>query len=205
VISRFRYVAFKRAFDLVLVLLLTPLALLLGVVCALLIRLDSPGPIFFTQLRTGKDGRRFRMLKFRTMVVDAEERKEALRHLSIVAPPDFKIIHDPRITRVGRLLRKTSLDELPQIVNVLRGDMSLVGPRPTFFAASRYDLWQTERLEARPGITGLWQVYGRYGRDGNSWDERVRLDVRYVRGMCLKLDLAILARTLIVVLTRPGV
>ena len=120
-------------------------------ICAIAIRLDSPGPILFTQQRTGQHGIRFGMYKFRTMVRDAEALKASLMHLNIHPPPDFKIIDDPRITRVGRFLRKTSLDELPQAVNVLRGEMSLVGPRPTSFAASTYDLWHTERLEAVPG------------------------------------------------------
>jgi lipopolysaccharide/colanic/teichoic acid biosynthesis glycosyltransferase len=201
VIPRLRYEAAKRALDLVLVFLLVPLALVLGLACALLIRLDSPGPIFFTQLRTGKDGQRFRMLKFRTMVEDADEQKDALRHLSVVAPPDFKVIHDPRVTRVGRLLRATSLDELPQLVNVLTGGMSLVGPRPTSFSASTYDLWHTERLEVRPGITGLWQIHG---RNGSSFDDRNRLDIRYARDMSLRLDLVILAATLVAVVRRSG-
>ncbi|HZC13908.1 MAG TPA: sugar transferase, partial [Thermoleophilaceae bacterium] len=169
------YFALKRAFDLVACLLLLPVIVPVLLACALAVALDSPGPMFFTQERTGRHGRRFRMFKFRTMVCNAEELKATLQHLNILPPPDFKIIDDPRITRVGKFLRRTSLDELPQIFNVLRGDMSLVGPRPTSFAPSTYDLWHTQRLEVPPGITGLWQVKG---RNDTTFDERLRLDIR---------------------------
>jgi len=141
------------------------------------------------------------MLKFRTMVQNAEELKASLQHLNILPPPDFKIIDDPRITRVGKFLRKTSLDELPQILNVIRGDMSLVGPRPTSFAASTYDLWHTERLEVKPGITGLWQVNG---RNSMTFDERLRLDIDYVRNMSFALDVKILAQTVTSVASGAG-
>ena len=141
------------------------------------------------------------MYKFRTMVRDAEELKASLMHLNILPPPDFKIIDDPRITRVGRFLRKTSLDELPQVFNVLRGQMSLVGPRPTSFAASTYDLWHTERLEAIPGITGLWQVKE---RNAATFDERLRLDAEYLHRMSLGLDLKIIWWTVVAVFKRSG-
>jgi lipopolysaccharide/colanic/teichoic acid biosynthesis glycosyltransferase len=163
--------------------------------------IDSPGPILFAQERTGRDGRRFRMLKLRTMVPDAEERKAELWHLNVLPPPDFKIPNDPRITRVGRFLRATSLDELPQLLNVLRGDMSLVGPRPTSFAPDTYELWHTHRLDVAPGITGLWQIEG---RGVTTFDERLRLDVQYIRRRSLLYDLQLLARTLPVVLRRSG-
>ena len=168
---------------------------------ALAVRLDSPGPILFTQQRTGQHGIRFGMYKFRTMVRDAEALKASLMHLNILPPPDFKIIDDPRITRVGKFLRKTSLDELPQIFNVLRGEMSLVGPRPTSFAASTYDLWHTERLEAVPGITGLWQVKE---RNAATFDERLRLDVEYLERMSLGLDLKIMWWTVVSVCEGPA-
>jgi len=186
------YRAGKRLFDVVVSLALLPLVLPLLALCYLAVRLDSPGPVVFRQRRTGLHGARFRMLKFRTMVQNAEELKASLQHLNILPPPDFKIIDDPRITRVGKFLRKTSLDELPQIFNVIRGDMSLVGPRPTSFAASTYDLWHTERLEVKPGITGLWQVKG---RNSMTFDERLRLDIDYVRNMSFALDVKILAQT----------
>jgi lipopolysaccharide/colanic/teichoic acid biosynthesis glycosyltransferase len=170
-------------------------------ICCLAIRLDSPGPIFFFQFRTGRGGRRFKMYKLRTMVKNAEELKEKYMHLNLLTYPDFKIANDPRITRVGRFLRKTSLDELPQIFNVLRGDMTLVGPRPTSFKASTYSLWHTTRLELKPGLTGLWQVGGRNELD---FDERVRLDIAYLRNQCLWLDLQIMFRTVGAVFSGRG-
>jgi lipopolysaccharide/colanic/teichoic acid biosynthesis glycosyltransferase len=197
-----RYLQIKRAIDVVLCLMLAPILVPVLVLCAIALRIDSPGPVIFTQLRTGQHGRRFRMYKFRTMVTNAEELKEQLRHLSIVPEPDFKLIDDPRITRVGRLLRKTSLDELPQLINVLRGEMSLVGPRPTSFSATTYDLWHTVRLEVPPGLTGLWQVEG---RNETTFDQRLRLDVAYIRRMSLWLDLTILLRTATAMVRRPGV
>jgi lipopolysaccharide/colanic/teichoic acid biosynthesis glycosyltransferase len=196
-----RYLAGKRALDLVVCTLLLVIAIPVIAVCALAIRLDTPGPVMFAQLRTGRDGRRFRMLKLRTMLANAEELKPQLAHLSVVPPPDFKIPNDPRITRVGRFLRATSLDELPQLFNVLRGDMSLVGPRPTSFEPSRYELWHTQRLDVRPGITGLWQIEG---RNVTTFDERLRLDVQYIRRRSLAFDVMLLARTVVVVLRRSG-
>jgi lipopolysaccharide/colanic/teichoic acid biosynthesis glycosyltransferase len=141
------------------------------------------------------------MYKFRTMVRNAEELKASLTHLNVLPPPDFKIIDDPRITRVGKFLRKTSLDELPQLVNLIRGDMSLVGPRPTSFSAATYQLWHTQRLEVTPGITGLWQVKG---RNETTFDERLRLDAEYVRSMSFPLDLKILLWTVQSVLQGKG-
>jgi lipopolysaccharide/colanic/teichoic acid biosynthesis glycosyltransferase len=196
-----RQLRFKRVFDLTLCVLLLPMALVAMALVALAIRIDSPGPIVFVQLRTGRDGRRFKMYKFRTMVQNAEELKASLQHLNILPPPDFKIIDDPRITRVGRFLRRTSLDELPQLLNVLRGDMSLVGPRPTSFHASTYSLWHTYRLEAPPGITGLWQVTG---RNTMTFDERLRLDIFYIENRSFLLDLKILFQTFTTVLGRSG-
>jgi lipopolysaccharide/colanic/teichoic acid biosynthesis glycosyltransferase len=196
-----RYLAGKRALDLVVCTLLLVIAIPVIAVCALAIRLDTPGPMMYAQLRTGRDGRRFRMLKLRTMLANAEELKPQFAHLSVVPPPDFKIPNDPRITRVGRFLRATSLDELPQLFNVLRGDMSLVGPRPTSFEPSRYELWHTQRLDVRPGLTGLWQIEG---RNVTTFDERLRLDVQYIRRRSLAFDVILLARTVVVVLRRSG-
>jgi lipopolysaccharide/colanic/teichoic acid biosynthesis glycosyltransferase len=195
------YERVKRTFDLCVCLALVPLVVPVLSVCALLIRLDTPGPVFFRQLRTGKHGRRFRLYKFRTMVADAPARKRELMHLNRQSGPDFKVDDDPRITRVGRVLRRTSLDELPQILNVIRGEMSLVGPRPTSFAASTYELWHTERLEVTPGITGLWQVSGRSDVD---FDERVRLDIEYIQTRSMKTDLVILWRTVAAVFDQRG-
>ena len=196
-----RYLAGKRALDLMVCTLLLVIAIPVIAVCALAIRLETPGPVMIAQLRTGRDGRRFRMLKLRTMLANAEELKPLFAHLSVLPAPDFKIPDDPRITRVGRFLRATSLDELPQLFNVLRGDMSLVGPRPTSFEPSRYELWHTQRLDVRPGITGLWQVEG---RNVTTFDERLRLDVQYIRRRSLAFDVMLLARTVVVVLRRSG-
>ena len=135
------------------------------------------------------------------MVPNAEELKKELAHLNELKWPDFKITNDPRITRVGRILRKTSLDELPQLINVLRGEMSLVGPRPTSFAANTYTLWQTERLDVIPGLTGLWQVYG---RGESEFDERLRLDIAYIKHRCFMVDIEILIRTVSSVVAGRG-
>jgi lipopolysaccharide/colanic/teichoic acid biosynthesis glycosyltransferase len=178
-----------------------PIFLPVVAVCAVLIWLNDPGPIFFRQKRTGKGGRRFTMYKFRTMVTNAEELKLTYAHLNELSWPDFKITDDPRVTSIGRFLRKTSLDELPQIINVFKGDMSLVGPRPTSFDASTYALWHTERLEVLPGITGLWQVSGRSNLD---FDDRLRLDVAYIENQSLWLDIKILFRTVTAVFSQNG-
>ncbi len=191
----------KRALDLVVCLIVLPVVLVVLAICAIAIRLDSPGPVYFSQKRTGRGGRRFRMWKLRTMREDAEQLKEKYMHLNVLSYPDFKIVDDPRITRVGRVLRKTSLDELPQMFNVIAGDMSLVGPRPTSFSADTYRLWHTARLEVQPGITGLWQVSGRNELD---FDERLRLDIAYIRNRSLRMDLEILARTVGAVISRRG-
>lgn len=187
--------------DLVICIAAMPLLAPVLLLCAVAVRLESPGMILFRQQRTGRHGVRFGMYKFRTMVANAEELQASLAHLNILPPPDFKIIDDPRVTRVGRILRTTSLDELPQILNVIRGDMSLVGPRPTSFAASTYQLWHAERLEVMPGITGLWQIRG---RNVTTFDERLRLDVEYIQQMSPLLDLKILLWTIGSVLRRSG-
>src|SRR5919199_4705372 len=196
-----RYLVAKRALDLAICTVVLVVVVPVLALCVLAIRRDSPGRAFFRQERTGRDGRRFRMLKLRTMVINAEELKPTLAHLNVLPPPDFKIPDDPRVTRVGRFLRATSLDELPQLFNVLRGDMSLVGPRPTSFEPSRYELWHTQRLDVRPGITGLWQIEG---RNVMAFDERLRLDVQYIRRRSLAFDVMLLARTVVVVLRRSG-
>jgi len=195
------YLGVKRAMDVTACVLMAPLVAPLLVGCAIAVRLDSPGPVLFRQKRTGRHGRRFQMYKFRTMVRNAEELKAELAHLNILPPPDFKIPNDPRITKVGRFLRKTSLDELPQFLNVLRGDMTLVGPRPTSFSSRTYSTWHTERLEVPPGITGLWQVRG---RNNTTFDERLRLDIDYIRNMSLWLDVKILLETVSSVVRRSG-
>lgn len=196
------YVLIKRIMDLALTILLMPIWLPLVGLIALGIRVSSPGgPVFFMQQRTGIGGRRFAMYKFRTMVPNAEALKQEYAHLNELKWPDFKITNDPRITPFGRFLRRSSLDELPQLFNVLRGEMSLVGPRPTFFSAESYRLWHTARLDVKPGVTGLWQITVRSTVD---WDTRTRLDIAYVDRRCLMLDLEILLRTIPMVLTASG-
>ncbi len=196
------YLLAKRAFDLFFTLGSVPIWLPILGLCALLIKLTSPtGPIFFVQERTGQGGIRFGIYKFRTMVANAEQLKRDLMHLNELSWPDFKITRDPRITPLGRILRKTSLDELPQLLNVLQGKMSLVGPRPTSFSAETYALWQTERLDVQPGITGLWQLYG---RGTTEFDARLRLDIAYIERRCLWLDFSILVRTIISVIQHRG-
>lgn len=187
-----RYLRLKRCLDLAFVAAILLPTLVVLAACAVAVWVESPGPVFFSQQRTGRFGRRFKMFKLRTMVANAEELKAKYAHLNVLTPPDFKIPDDPRMTRVGRFLRRTSLDELPQVFNILRGDMTLVGPRPTSFAPETYSPWMWERLSSVPGLTGLWQVIGRAELD---FDERCRLDIFYVRHCSLRMDLAILART----------
>lgn len=191
----------KRALDLAITLAVLPVVVFVVAVGAIAVMVDSAGSPFFIQYRTGKDGRRFPMIKLRTMVADAELLKPALAAANTHTGPDFKVADDPRITRVGHFLRKTSLDEIPQFFNVLAGHMSLVGPRPTSFRADSYSLWQTKRLEVRPGMTGVWQVYGRGMED---FDERVRLELTYLSEMSMLTDLRLIVRTVPAVLTQAG-
>lgn len=194
--------AAKRTLDLVgAAVLLVALAPLLAAI-GILIKLASPGPVVFRQVRTGFHGRRFGMYKFRTMVPGAEELRDQVAHLNQRDGPVFKIADDPRLTRVGRFLRRTSLDELPQLLNVLRGEMSLVGPRPLpVYEASRIKGAQRRRLAMRPGLTGLWQVSGRDSVDFDRWME---LDLLYVDHWSIGLDLRILLRTVPVVARGDG-
>ena len=193
----------KRAFDVVAAL--AGLLLLMPVIAAITLAIwaqDPKAPVFFRQRRTGLGGRCFHVLKFRTMVRNADEVKEQLRHLSLVPWPDFRLEHDPRVTRVGRLLRRTSLDELPQLLNVVRGDMSLVGPRPTSFGVETYALWQTGRLDYRPGVTGPWQVWGRTTMD---FEQRCRLEISFFRRPSLLREVWLLVLTVGTVVRRTGV
>ena len=187
--------AVKRAMDLVLTTVGLLLTWPLFALIAIAIKIDSPGPVFFRQTRAGVGGRPFKIAKFRTMVVGADAQKEALQHLNEY--PDarlFKIRKDPRVTRLGQYLRKTSLDELPQLWNVLRGDMSLVGPRPSVPQEVReYSANHLDRLRVVPGITGLWQVSGR--NKILDFEEVSRLDQQYIQSWSLALDLEILLRT----------
>jgi len=192
----------RRFFDLVgslsLLVILSPLFCLI----TLLIRLDSPGPVIYRQIRSGVNGRKFAFYKFRSMVERAEERQEALAAYNLMNGPVFKMRNDPRITRVGRFLRKTSLDELPQLINVLKGDMSFVGPRPPIpEEVEKYEGWQRRRLSMKPGITGLWQVSGRNQIDFDQW---MKLDLEYIDNWSLWLDFKIILKTIPVVLMGKG-
>jgi exopolysaccharide biosynthesis polyprenyl glycosylphosphotransferase len=192
----------KRSIDLVLSAAGLAVFLVLFAVLAVLIKLDSSGPAFYGQMRVGKDGRPFRLLKFRSMRQDADLLLAELEQLNEVSGPMFKIRQDPRVTRVGAFLRRYSLDELPQLINVMRGEMSLVGPRPPLPSeVERYEDWQLGRLRALPGITGLWQVSG---RSEVAFDDMVRLDLQYIRNRSLALDVEILLRTIPAVLSTRG-
>ncbi len=192
----------KRLMDLCIVLMLSPFVLPLAGLIALSIWRDSPGSVIFQQWRVGKHGRLFRAYKFRTMVHDAESRKAEVAALNEADGPIFKIRNDPRMTRVGRLLRRTSFDELPQFWNVLKGDMSLVGPRPpTPDEVGRYESWHKRRLEVTPGLTGLWQVLG---RSDTSFDEMVRLDIYYAENWTPTLDVRIMLQTIPAVVSGKG-
>jgi exopolysaccharide biosynthesis polyprenyl glycosylphosphotransferase len=195
-------VATKRLLDILgaLAVLIVTAPVWLAVAAA--IKLDSPGPIFFVQPRCGRYGRVFPFLKFRTMVTDAEARKAALRKHNEKSGPVFKMVRDPRVTRVGRILRKYSIDELPQLLNVLAGHMSLVGPRPPVPAeVEKYELDHRGRLSMRPGITCLWQVSGRNEIEFEDW---VKLDIEYVERWSLLLDLQILLATFPAVISGRG-
>ncbi len=192
----------KRGMDVVGAVVGLTLGAPLLALIALAIRLDSPGPLVFRQTRVGAGGKVFEMYKFRSMRVGAEAELGRLRELNEADGPLFKIRADPRITRVGRFLRRTSLDELPQLWNVLRGEMSLVGPRPPIPAeVSRYMEWHKKRLQVRPGITGLWQVSG---RSLLSFDDQVLLDIYYIENWSLWLDFKVLLRTIPQVLFGGG-
>ncbi len=205
------YLVAKRAMDLVgSVALLGLLSPVLGI-SAVLVRLDSRGPALYRQERVGKDGHPFEILKFRTMVQEADDslHRELVTELMTQAAEDaahpergYKLVHDPRITRVGRVLRETSIDELPQLVNVLRGEMSLVGPRPDVpYSVAHYEPRHRRRLLVKPGMTGLWQVSG---RGDLSLRQMLDLDVEYVDRADLALDVRLLARTLPAVLRKVG-
>ena len=192
----------KRFLDVVLALVAGTLVLPLVPLIALAIRLDSPGPVLYRSVRLGRHGRPFVFYKFRSMVVGAHESARYVRHLNESEGPVFKSARDPRVTRVGRFLRRTSIDELPQLMNVLRGDMTLVGPRPPIpEEAEAYAPWQRLRLEVKPGLTCLWQVSGRSKLGFEEW---MRLDIQYIQSMSLSTDLKILMRTIPAVLSREG-
>ena len=189
------YVVIKRLMDVVFstigLIVLSPIMLIVAVAIKLE---DIKGPILFSQERVGYLGKTFKMYKFRSMYVDAEQRLQELQHLNEQTGPVFKIKDDPRITKVGKFIRKTSLDELPQLVNVLRGEMSIVGPRPALpREVKQYNAYQKQRLLVKPGITCIWQVSG---RNNIGFDEWVELDLEYIKNQSLGLDIKLILQTI---------
>ena len=187
------YEVIKRVIDVVCsflgVLVLSPLFIII----AIIIKSTSKGPVFFSQKRVGKNGREFDMYKFRSMVVNAEELKEKLAAQNEMSGPMFKMKDDPRVTKVGKFIRKTSIDELPQLWNVLKGDMSLVGPRPSLpKEVAQFEEWMYKRLEVKPGLTCIWQVSGRNNIDFEDW---MKLDIKYVEEKNLWIDIKLILKT----------
>ena len=190
------YEVIKRLMDIMLsaigLIILSPILL----VVAILIKIDSKGPIFFKQKRVGLYGKEFDMYKFRSMVVNAEELKEKLEKQNEMSGPMFKIADDPRITKVGKFIRKTSIDELPQLWNVIKGDMSLVGPRPSLpKEVAQFEPWMEERFKVKPGLTCYWQVGGRNNIDFENW---MKLDIKYVKERTLAIDIMLIFKTFFV-------
>lgn len=191
----------RRIADLVVLALATPVVLTVIGLLAIIVKLDSPGPAFVRIQRLGRNGRPFGLVKLRSMTRDAEQLKGALEHLNILPWPDFKLAEDPRVTRAGRWLRRHSLDELPQLYNVLRGEMTLIGPRPCSVGLADYELWQTERLDVTPGLIGRWQADGRGRLD---FARRCRLDIRQAQSRSIRVDLQLIVATVRSVLTSKG-
>jgi exopolysaccharide biosynthesis polyprenyl glycosylphosphotransferase len=193
----------KRGIDIIGAIIGLLITTLTCIILAPAILLESPGPLIFSQLRVGKNGRRFKIYKFRSMYIDAEARKMELMELNEMEGLMFKLTNDPRITKVGKFIRKTSIDELPQFFNVLKGDMSLVGTRPpTEDEFLQYESRHKRRLTLKPGITGLWQVSGR--SDIDNFEDVVKMDLEYIDNWSFLMDIKLLVRTVIVVLFRVG-
>ena len=196
--SNILYEVIKRIIDIVAsftgLILLSPLILIVSI----LIKLESKGEVIFKQKRVGLNGKEFYMYKFRSMVINAEELKAELESQNEMSGPMFKIKDDPRITKVGKFIRKTSIDELPQLINVIKGDMSLVGPRPSLpKEVKKFEQWMMERLEVKPGLTCIWQISGRNNIDFEDW---MKLDIKYVRERSFKLDIKLILKTVLVLL-----
>jgi len=192
----------KRIMDLSVSLFAITLGLPFMLIIAILIKFNSKGPVFYCQIRSGLRGRKFKLFKFRTMVVNSDELRENLEELNEMDGPVFKIKNDPRITRIGRFLRKTSIDEFPQFLNVLIGDMSVVGPRPPIpTEVLQYEPWQLRRISIKPGITCIWQVSG---RNETSFDDWMRMDLEYIDNWSIKLDLVLCMKTVGTVLSMNG-
>ena len=190
------YEIIKRLIDVICsfigVVVLSPLFIII----AIIIKATSKGPVFFSQKRVGKNGKEFDMYKFRSMVVNAEELKEKLQKQNEMSGPMFKMKEDPRVTKVGRFIRKTSIDELPQLINILKGEMSLVGPRPSLpNEVAKFEPWMLERLKVKPGLTCYWQVSGRNNIDFEDW---MKLDIKYVKDRNLGLDIKLIFKTFFV-------
>jgi lipopolysaccharide/colanic/teichoic acid biosynthesis glycosyltransferase len=199
--TRGAYGGVRRVADLAVLAVAAPIVLPLIALLAVIIKLDSPGPVFVRVQRLGRDGRPFGLLKLRSMRHDAEQLKESLQHLNILPWPDFKLAEDPRVTRAGRWLRRYSLDELAQLYNLLRGDMTLIGPRPCSVKLPDYELWQTERLDVTPGLIGRWQA------DGRGWLDfagRCRLDIHQAQSRSVRVNLQLVAATVWAVLASRG-
>ncbi len=204
--SRWIYNYIKRVMDLTIILIATPILLPLVGIAALLVWVEGGRPIFYSQYRTGLGGRKFKMYKFRSMVRDADKRLTEMgitvnERNETVNEYGEKLSHDPRITRIGRILRRTSIDELPQLWNVFKGDMSLVGPRPTSFGVDKYQLYHTHRLSVKPGLTGLWQIHDRGDTD---FDNRLVWDIKYIEKLSLAMDIQIILHTAAAVLRKQG-
>ena len=190
------YEVIKRIIDIVAsfigLILLSPLMLIVSI----LIKLESKGEVIFKQKRVGLNGKEFYMYKFRSMVINAEELKAELESKNEMSGPMFKIKDDPRITKVGNLIRKTSIDELPQLINVIKGDMSLVGPRPSLQKeVEKFEPWMMERLKVKPGLTCIWQISV---RNNIGFEELMKLDIKYVRERSFKLDMKLILKTVLV-------
>lgn len=194
--NRVVYNASKRLIDILLSLLGLVIVSPIMLIVAILIKLESTGPVIFSQTRVGLNGKEFNMLKFRSMVQNAEELKEKLQKQNEMSGPMFKMKEDPRVTKVGRFIRKTSIDELPQLINVLKGEMSLVGPRPSLpKEVAKFEPWMLERLNVKPGLTCYWQVSGRNNIDFEDW---MKLDIKYVKDRNLVLDIKLIFKTFFV-------
>lgn len=191
----------RRAVDLTLLLAIAPIAVVVVAILAIAVKIDSPGPAFVFLDRLGKRERPFKLVKLRSMVSDAEALKASIWKLNALQGPDFKVIDDPRVTRLGKWLRKSSLDELPQLWNVLRNDMTLMGPRPCSVSLDKYKLWQTERLEVTPGLLGRWQAEGRGRTD---FDSRCRMDIAQVRSRSLVATVRAAFGSLVSIVTARG-
>ena len=194
--SNVLYEVIKRIIDIVAsftgLIVLSPLML----VVSILIKLESKGEVIFKQKRVGLNGKEFYMYKFRSMVINAEELKAELESQNEMSGPMFKMKDDPRITKIGKFIRKTSIDELPQLINVIKGDMSLVGPRPSLpKEVEEFETWMRERLEVKPGLTCIWQISGRNNIDFEDW---MKLDIKYVRERSFKLDIKLILKTVLV-------